>query len=42
MKKMKEKMSKHIKEEKKDVKKDKKLLGEDMSMKKMMKGKKGC
>lgn len=35
--KLKNKMSKHIKEEKKDVKKDKKLLKEDMSMKKMMK-----
>lgn len=39
---LKKKMSSHIKEEKADVKKDVKLMKEDMSMKKMMKGKKGC
>lgn len=39
---LKKKMASHIKEEKKDIKKDVKLMKEDKSMSKMMKGKKGC
>lgn len=42
MKKLKKKMASHIKEEKKDLKKGKKLLKEDLSMKKMMKPYKSC